>query len=89
MDVCEDVIVKAGDIYHYQGPGQFDPDRFRVEVSELGFALVSDLFVFSVRILTLRHLRDIYDNYVLLCETFLFNLAVNVTHLNRHFMVVV
>ena len=58
MDVCEDVIVKAGDIYHYQGPGQFDPDRFRVEVSELGFALVSDLFVFSVWILTLRHLRD-------------------------------
>lgn len=35
MDVCEDVIVKAGDIYHYQGPGQFDPDRFRVEKKDV------------------------------------------------------
>ena len=37
IDVCDDIITKGGDIYHYQGPGQFDKDRFVVEVSMIFF----------------------------------------------------
>ncbi|XP_072030276.1 uncharacterized protein [Amphiura filiformis] len=35
MDVCDEVVEKAGLVYTYQGPGEFDKERFKKEKKDV------------------------------------------------------